>query len=129
MFNCAIIRDMGQDEEISEQMQRLYQAAFDLQGIKGQSNVARFLNMSPQNLRLWEKGRPISYEGLVRAQETIGCDAVWLRDGAGSMARGGAALTDYTDVTRLITLFAQSTVNGRKQILRMAETAEKLPPR
>lgn len=119
--NCAMMRGMEQAEEISGQMERLYLAAWELRKLKGQSNVARHLGMSPQNLRLWERGRPISYEGLVRAQEMIGCDAIWLRNGVGDMVRGGGGtLDDLSDVARLISLYGQADDRGRRLILDFA---------
>ena len=69
-----------------EQMTRLYTAAKDLRDVEGQSAVAKILNMSPQTLNNWE-ARGISNEGLLKAQEIIGCDAIWVRDGKGEMTK------------------------------------------
>jgi phage repressor protein C with HTH and peptisase S24 domain len=66
------------------QMKRLYQAAEQLQGITGQSNLARALNTSPQTVKNWE-ARGMSKQGLLTAQRVIGCDATWLETGAGDM--------------------------------------------
>lgn len=123
MFSCMIISDMH------EQMKRLYQAAKELRDTEGQTDVAKLLNALPQTLNNWES-RGISDQGLLKAQEAIGCDAIWLRDGTGTMVRGGTMFTtNYDDLLHLFLLFAKSTPQGQKQIIRMAESAEKLPPR
>ena len=120
MFSCAIIQAMH------EQMTRLYDAARILRQTTGPSSVAALLNISPQNVYAWEK-RGISNEGLLRAQEVIGCDAIWLRDGVGDIMRSkGTDLPVLSDVAQLIILYEQSTKEGKKQILRMAQNAEKL---
>lgn len=120
MFSCAIILAMD------EQMRRLYDAARILRQTTGPSAVAALLNISPQNVYAWEK-RGISNEGLLRSQELIGCDAIWLRDGVGDMVRSkGAERPDLGDVAQLIVLYEQSTKDGKKQILKMAQDAEKL---
>jgi phage repressor protein C with HTH and peptisase S24 domain len=67
-----------------KQMERLYEAAQKLQGIIGQSNLARGLNTSPQTVKNWET-RGISNQGLLTAQRVIGCDATWLESGRGNM--------------------------------------------
>lgn len=74
-----------------EQMVRLYQAAFELKKIRGQAALARALNESSQTVNNWET-RGISASGLVTAQEKIGCNAIWVRDGVGAMrfANSGA---------------------------------------
>lgn len=66
------------------QMDRLYQAAYEIKGIRGQSALAFALNESPQTISNWES-RGISSNGLLSAQEKIGCNAVWVRDGVGTM--------------------------------------------
>lgn len=66
------------------QMDRLYQAAYELKGIRGQTALAFALNESPQTLSNWES-RGISSNGLLSAQEKIGCNAIWVRDGVGTM--------------------------------------------
>lgn len=110
------------------QMTRLYQAAKDLRGIEGQTEVAKLLNALPQTLNNWES-RGISDQGLLKAQEAIGCDAIWLRDGSGDMVCGSVATTNYDELLQLVILFSKCTPQGRRQIIRMAETAEKLPGR
>jgi hypothetical protein len=130
VFNCRMITGMNKSaKEISEQMQRLYQAAKELKGIEGKSDVARLLNLLPQHLNNWESGRPISAEGLLTAQQHIGCDAVWLRDGTGDMRRGGTSNSvELTDLIQLTTLYSQSTDNGRRLIMRTAKsTAKRMP--
>jgi len=66
--------------------ERLYLAAKELQGIEGQSNLARLLNESPQTVNNWEV-RGVSKQGAMNAQQQIGCDANWVRTGTGAMVR------------------------------------------
>ena len=65
-------------------MTRLYEAAKKLKKVDGQSALAKFMNTSPQKINNWES-RGISSEGLLTAQELIGCNAIWIRDGIGEM--------------------------------------------
>lgn len=71
-------------DSMHKQMERLYQAAKVLKEITGQSELARALNASPQTVKNWES-RGISSQGLLTAQKIIGCSAVWLETGNGSM--------------------------------------------
>jgi hypothetical protein len=70
-----------------EQMARLYEAAEKIMGVTGQSAVARLLNVSPQNMNRWE-ARGVSAEGMIDAQELIGCSPLWVRSGIGPMVIG-----------------------------------------
>jgi hypothetical protein len=110
---------------MNEQMERLYEAAKKLTKTEGKSAVARLLNVSPQNIGVWED-RGVSFEGMVAAQELIGCDAVWIKNGSGNMMRGVPAVDDLGRAARLISLYAQSTSNGRQSIIDSAEAAEKI---
>jgi len=69
------------------QMERLYRAAKILKNIEGQSNLARFLNASPQTVKNWEE-RGVSKQGLLKAQDVIGCSATWVETGTGQMVFG-----------------------------------------
>ncbi len=69
------------------QMERLYLAAQEIRGIKGQSALARALGTSPQTLHNWEQ-RGISKAGMLNAQRTIGCSASWIETGQGAMQIG-----------------------------------------
>jgi hypothetical protein len=69
--------------EIQPTTARLYQAADDLRDVKGQSAVARLLNVSPQVMKNWE-ARGVSEGGALLAQKIIGCDANWILSGAGA---------------------------------------------
>lgn len=69
------------------QMKRLYEAAEALRGLKGQSEVARALNASPQTINNWEV-RGMSKAGMLNAQSVIGCSATWLASGEGQMTLG-----------------------------------------
>jgi phage repressor protein C with HTH and peptisase S24 domain len=68
-----------------ESMQRLYRAAMEMKKVTGKSNVARLLETSPQVLTNWE-ARGVSNEGAIKAQQLIGCSAVWVTDGTGNMS-------------------------------------------
>jgi len=70
------------------QMKRLYEAAEALRGIKGQSELARALNLSPQTVNNWE-ARGMSKSGMLSAQALLGCSATWLASGEGEMTIGG----------------------------------------
>ena len=75
---------------------RLYTAAAELRGIEGQSAVAQAMNVSPQRLNNWEE-RGISKDGMILAEQTIGCSALWLKTGTGEMA-GRSALNMVSEV-------------------------------
>lgn len=70
-----------------EQMIRLYEAAEKMKNVTGQSAVSRLLNASPQTVKNWEQ-RGISGDGMLDAQQIIGCSAVWIRSGYGPMVVG-----------------------------------------
>ena len=59
-----------------EQMKRLYEAARVMKRVHGQSELARLLNVSPQTVHNWQ-ARGISKQGILKAQEVIGCSASW----------------------------------------------------
>ena len=67
-----------------ETMTRLYQAARELKNIDGQSELARYLNVSPQVLKNWET-RSISSKGLIQAAKALEIDVRWLETGVGEM--------------------------------------------
>lgn len=71
-----------------ETMTRLYLAAKTLKKKTKPADVARLLNVSSQTIANWED-RGMSADGIITAQEQIGCNAVWLRDGKGSMTLVG----------------------------------------
>jgi phage repressor protein C with HTH and peptisase S24 domain len=52
-----------------------------------QAKVARRLNVSAQTLNNWE-ARGISQAGSLTAQETYGCNAVWIMSGKGQQMAG-----------------------------------------
>lgn len=91
----------GQAGDIHDTMKRLYQAAAELKCRHGQSEVARFLNLSPQVLANWES-RGMSKGGILTAQKTTGCSAVWLETGKGEMRLSEAAalslLNDHAEL-------------------------------
>jgi len=109
---------------MNEQMIRLYSAAKTLQGINGPSAIAKLMNVSPQTVNNWED-RGISNDGLLKAQESVGCDAIWLRDGTGKMSHNSSdAVID--EIIELIALYQQSTSRGREMILDLARNSAKL---
>ena len=67
-----------------ETMTRHYQAARELKNIDGQSELARYLNVSPQVLKNWET-RSISSKGLIQAAKALEIDVRWLETGVGEM--------------------------------------------
>lgn len=82
MFNNTVFRvaTICVMPSIHATVDRLYHAALSLRDVKGQSAVARLLEVSPQVVKNWE-GRGLSLEGALLAQKTIGCDANWLLAG------------------------------------------------
>lgn len=63
---------------------RLYEAAKAIRQIDGQSELARALNLSPQVVKNWES-RGVSKDGLLIAEQKLGCSAIWLKTGNGTM--------------------------------------------
>lgn len=63
---------------------RLYEAAKAIKGISEPSALARALNISPQVLNNWER-RGMSADGILDAEEAIGCESLWLRTGTGTL--------------------------------------------
>lgn len=77
-----------------ETTERLYLAAKDLRKITGQSDLARALNASPQTVKNWES-RGVSKQGMLDAQRLIGCSALWLETGLGTMLAVNEKRADY----------------------------------
>lgn len=67
---------------MNQQMTRLYEAASEARGIRGQSDLARALNTSPQTINNWET-RGISKQGLLSIQNVLGISASWVQSGHG----------------------------------------------
>ena len=70
-----------------ETMARLYQAVKELKGLEGrgaQSEIARLLDASPQQIKNWE-GRGISNQGMIDISKMLGLSAHWLKIGQGRM--------------------------------------------
>lgn len=65
-------------------MARLYLAFEKLLGKTGQTELARTMGVTPQTIYNWE-ARGISKQGLLKAQEIIGCSAAWVESGIGTM--------------------------------------------
>jgi hypothetical protein len=82
-FNNALF-SAGTIVSMHKTAERLYLAAAELKRLKGQSQVARLLNESPQTIKNWET-RGVSRPGAIKAQAVIGCSATWLLDGSGPM--------------------------------------------
>jgi hypothetical protein len=86
--------------------ERLYDAAKSLTPpVTGQSAVARWLNVSPQNMTVWEK-RGVSKAGAIKVQQLSGYSATWILEGIGEAKMGEAAIaptppgTDFDAPTR-----------------------------
>jgi hypothetical protein len=130
VFSCAMIVGMRKKAKakISPQMERLYDAARILQRTEGKSKVATLINCTPYMLNIWEDGRLISFEGLIKAQEFIGCNALWVRDGKGEMrvatddAREFAKLFDQLDSTE-----QTATIQNIKGLLLLKKQREPAP--
>lgn len=117
VFTCAII------DRMNDQMKRLYEAAKTLKGIKGQSALARALNESPQTVKNWES-RGISERGLVSAQAVIGCNANWVRDGAGEMRSNAPQDEDRAAIEKaveLLFIFGKCSPDDQDWILSAAK--------
>ncbi len=54
--------------------------------------MARLLNVAPQNVNNWEARGP-SKDALLEAQATFGVNATWVTTGVGPMFVGGSATT------------------------------------
>lgn len=78
-FKSQKIKDMN---EMNPTAVRLYEAAREMRDVKGQSAVARLLNVSPQTMKNWEI-RGVSESGALAAQKVIKCNANWLLEGEG----------------------------------------------
>lgn len=118
-----------------ESMTRLYQAAHELHGLDGQSEIARKLNVSPQVVKNWES-RGISKQGFIDIQRIMGISIEWLETGKGEVLSslssyippaGGIAVLEDTDTThthREIQMYdlKLSAGNGNAEwVLRRAE--------
>lgn len=84
--------------DMHKQMERLYEAAKAIKGITGQSELARALNASPQTVKNWE-ARGVSKSGLLTAERTLGCSAVWVETGNGQMLtkKGVVEVDEHSD--------------------------------
>lgn len=120
-FSRRIIVPMKR--EIHPQMQRLYRAAEELAQVKNKAGLARLLNQKDQTINNWED-RGISDPGLLLAQEKIGCDAIWVRDGVGEMVRqvGKAPPASLDDVAHLILVYGKLPEKQRQLTLDFAES-------
>lgn len=65
-------------------MQRLYEAAGTLLGVRGQSQVATIIQESAQTVNNWET-RGISSRGAIKASRLVGCNPDWVLTGEGDM--------------------------------------------
>jgi hypothetical protein len=71
-----------------EQMVRLYEAAEKLKKAEPKpSAIAKLVNATTQTVVNWE-ARGVSADGMIDAEEFIGCSAAWVRSGAGPMVVG-----------------------------------------
>lgn len=125
MFNCAIMHAMKnertQGKGTHPQMQRLYKAARELHGLERPADVARFLNVSQANLTNWAS-RGMSIESLLLAQEKVGCDAVWLRDGTGDMVKGAGTVTHLDGFLQITSLYWKASPGDQQRMLDAIKT-------
>ena len=109
-----------------ESAARLYLAAKELRAVEGQTPVAALIGAeTPQTLNNWEV-RGVSKEGALLAQAALGCDALWILYGRGTMTAGWPF--KRVPLGRWLALLepAQSYVEGR--LLSAIEEVEPLPP-
>ncbi|WP_250507645.1 XRE family transcriptional regulator [Caballeronia sp. GAFFF3] len=92
VFNFENIRGMH------ETTARLYEAARLLRGLTTPTEIARLLNVAPQNVNNWER-RGMSKAAMLDAQEKLGCSAVWLMTGEGTML-GSAPVPSSNDSSK-----------------------------
>ncbi len=114
------------------QMERLYQAAREsgrLSGEADQTEMARLLNVAPQNVHNWEKRGP-SKEALLDAQAAFGVNATWVLSGSGPMFVGGSSLQTAEwpfrrlDVRRLQRLDAEDRAYVEGKLEAVVEAVE-----
>ena len=100
-------------------MERLYQAARELEGISMPAKVAIALGESQQTLKHWEN-RGMSSRGIVRACERFRINAQWLTGEAGQMAQDAPQVAHAMSYTA----FEDATLT-REQLM----TLERVPAR
>lgn len=129
LWSPAKIRDM---KALHVQMERLYKAAREsgrLSGEADQTEMARLLNVAPQNVNNWEKRGP-SKEALLDAQASFGVNATWVLNGSGPMFVGGAAVLGVEwpfrrlDVRRLQRLDAEDRAYVEGKLEAVVEAVE-----
>lgn len=113
-------------------MQRLYEAARTARRLSGeadQAEMARLLNVAPQNVNNWEKRGP-SKEALLDAQAAFGVNATWVITGSGPMFVGGAAVPVAAwpfirlDLGRILRLSAEDRAYVEGKLESLVETVE-----
>jgi phage repressor protein C with HTH and peptisase S24 domain len=81
-----------------ETMNRLYEEAKRLADIEGQSNLARYLDQSPQTIKNWED-RGVSKSGISAAVNKFGADASYITTGKRvTSQRGNSTNKNYPRV-------------------------------
>lgn len=102
---------------IAPSMKRLYQAALELQGIRDESVLPVIFNLSPTLINNWKR-RGVSSEGAINAEIILGCSAVWLKYGVGSMkAKPIQGDESYTkDIKIVLDLMLASDQSAREEI-------------
>jgi hypothetical protein len=126
VFTLGTIRDMEDDDQdagMHPSTQRLYAAAKAITSTEGKSNLARLLNESPQTVTNW-RSRGVSESGALKAQERIGCDALWVLNGTGGMLAGWP----FTPELRAVVVSQEPRViaqleNAMRVVLNMAPVA------
>lgn len=83
-------------------------------------------------------GQTINYEHAKNIEIALGFRAGWIIDGTGPKKPGARNLelappvdrnkVDAEDIAKLVTLFAQSTNEGRERIMTAAKMSEKISP-
>lgn len=118
-------------EAIHHSAERLYEAVAVLRGVRGQSAVARLLNVSPQMLAHWET-RGVSSGGAISIEAMLGIPAHWLLSGQlppGSVDPLLAAKSGYSAGEATAQYLTQASVRQTLEALAMKLAASDLDAR
>ncbi len=89
LFNAGTIPVMAKTHEQGE---RLRQAAKELAGLTGITEIGNAINETPHVVSNWMR-RGISFRGALKIAREIGCSAEWLLYGEGPMSEWSPAMS------------------------------------
>jgi hypothetical protein len=110
-------------------MTRLYEAAAQLRDATTLTEVAALLGESPQTVKNWED-RGMSAAAMIKAEEEIGCRAVWLKSGNAPMtwmarvAMTGMSRDEAKVARQLMDAFEQAGTAKREALLKLSALPE-----